>query len=121
MSTPRNADGGKSGQPARGERRARVRHPFRQQTCCYRASPRRKGIRWAAVRELSAGGVGLVLGRPFEPGERCTVELHDRRRGATRLLAAEVVHVQDLGDGSFLMGCRFLTPLADGELRTLLG
>ena len=72
------------------------------------------------VRDVSAGGLGVVLARRFEPGTVLTVELEGGLRKQTRLLLAKVVRVQSEGLGHWKHGCQFVAPSEDDPLVTLV-
>jgi hypothetical protein len=74
------------------------------------------------VRDVSAGGIGLLLRHRFRPGAFLTVEVQGPA-GACRPLAVRVVHATPVnpGDGlCWLVGCILLEPLGEEELRALL-
>jgi hypothetical protein len=76
---------------------------------------------WAAeVRDLSAGGVGLVLRRRFEVGTALFVHFGSVDPSAVQVLLVKVMHTTCLSDGAWLLGCAFVTELANDELRRLL-
>ena len=56
------------------------------------------------VRDISTGGLCLVLGRRFEPGAGLAIEVPDAEGGSSTLLA-KVVHVRTDGAGSWALGC----------------
>jgi len=70
------------------------------------------------IRDISASGVCLVVGRRLEPG---TVLLLQLPSGPTRL--ARVVRVRDPRwwgwPTGWVVGCRFATPLGDLDLTLL--
>src|SRR5262245_4448824 len=68
----------------------------------------------ARVRDISRGGASLEVGRAFDPGELVGVELLGPDATSTAL--ACVVHVSELGDGHWLLGCTFAQELGDDDL-----
>ena len=101
----------------RSQRRASARRRCGRGGTC-RALPDGLGDRWlATVRDVSAGGVGLLLPRRFEPGALLAVELPEG--GSARSVLAQVAHATAHGGGQWLVGCRFLSPLDEDELRAL--
>jgi len=68
----------------------------------------------ARVRDISRGGASLEVGRAFDPGELVSVELLGPNAASTAL--ACVVHVNELADGSWLLGCTFAQELGDDDL-----
>jgi PilZ domain len=89
--------------------------------CQPAAARSREEPRWpGTIRDVSRGGLGLVLGRRFEPGTALFVELGAAGGEDRRPLLARVVHVKRLGGGAWLLGCAFASRLGDDELRLLL-
>ena len=82
----------------------------------------RTGRSWpAAIRNLSATGVSLIVGRQFEAGELLSIELFHTGRGFSRKFLVQVSH-SDIccPDDTWLHGCRFARPLREEELQALL-
>jgi len=78
--------------------------------------------RWAAtIRDISQGGVRLLLRRRYEPGAGLAIELPvgEDKSGCT--FFAKVVHVKPLHDGFWSLGCQFVSPLSDEEIERLVG
>lgn len=104
------------------ERRAWVRFGSDDALCQARGSLKDAG--WTArVKDISPGGVGLIMRHRFRAGTTLLVELRNRAGTLRRLLAARVVHVRPFrGDAepSWHVGCAFFTPLGDDELAELL-
>jgi hypothetical protein len=99
------------------ERRASVRH-----VCDLEAVSRPLespvGLCWGArVRSVSLGGMSLVLCYPFKPGAFLAVEMNRQEQAANHMV--KVVHVADQSDGTWLLGCEFVKPLNDAELKAL--
>jgi CheY-like chemotaxis protein len=69
------------------------------------------------IRNLSAGGVGLVLGRWFEPGKLLIVLLPAEGREASRMVQARVLRTTKQPNSDWFLGCALLRELADDELR----
>jgi hypothetical protein len=114
-----------SAKPSGAERRASVRYPcseenFSSDNSC-RPITARKNEAWAAtVRDLSTGGVGIVVNRRFEPGTLLSVELQDSEQTVNRNLLVRVVRVLEQGEGRWLLGCAFTNKLSDADLLTLM-
>jgi hypothetical protein len=103
--------------PPAPTRRASARHRCGRGGAC-RTLPACHDERWlATVRDISAGGVGLLLSRRFEPGVLLAVELPEGE--SARSVLARVAHATARGRGEWLVGCRFLSPLDEDELRLL--
>ena len=72
------------------------------------------------VRDVSAGGIGLLLARRFEPGTELFIEYGDEKRKKPRKLLARVVRVQNESAGHWFHGCRFDADLQEDELAGLV-
>jgi hypothetical protein len=72
------------------------------------------------VRDLSAGGLGLVLGRRFEVGTVLLVEVGDTEGRPPQRLIARVVHTKALAEGRWLVGGAFLSRLGAEKLQAVL-
>src|SRR5262245_58180183 len=82
---------------------------------CHLGPALRPGSRWAWLLEVSAGGAGLLLTEDVPAGMRLALELAP----AVGVVQARVVHSCELGDGAWLVGCRFDHPLGDDDLQAL--
>ena len=79
------------------------------------------GMEWKGqVRDVSAGGLCLVLLRRFEPGVHLAVELPGADGTAASTILARVVHVRPEPGGFWALGCRFVNPIGEGEVQALL-
>jgi PilZ domain len=88
-------------------------------TACRPAAAFNKEAAWTAtIRDVSAGGVRLVLSRRFEPGTGLAIELPGNDETYTVL--AQVVNVKAAGDGRWSLGCKFVSELSEHELDRLL-
>lgn len=103
----------------REERRASVRHQSTAKGSCHTLNASRETSWDAVVRDISAEGIGLMLGRRFEPGVLLSIELPDNSDGQPRLLLARVVHATTRSEGGWLIGCALLNPLTDDEVQAL--
>ena len=105
------------------ERRAFVRLASDLAVTC-RPSVRDREVSWPGrVRDISRGGVGLLLQHRFRPGTRLVVELRESTGAFLRTVAAAVVHAHAVlvdGNHCWLLGCAFDQPLGDEELEALL-
>ncbi|MFN4259483.1 MAG: PilZ domain-containing protein [Gemmataceae bacterium] len=99
------------------ERRAWVRYPCQLETM-YQPGRGRLDQRWwfATVRDISANGIGLILQRPFAPGEQIAVALYNPAQDLSRTVGATVVHAAPQEDGNWLIGCTFVEQLTEGEV-----
>ena len=123
MPEPRPAEGDQSSTCLPSDRRAWVRYGTDLQATC-RSPDSRKEVGWPGqVRDISAGGIGLLLRHRFRPGTPLLIEVHGTAGAGPRLLAVRVVHATPVNPGMascWLVGCMFLEPLSDDQLHTLL-
>lgn len=99
------------------ERRTCVRFPGNPESAC-RAVEIEGETYWPAlVLDIAEGGVGLVLGRRFEPETLLHCDLRNAGRTFARLV--RVVHAASQGD-CWIHGCTFLEPLTEDELQALI-
>lgn len=115
------ADMAVSAAPTPVERRASVRHVLGRGTTCLIDTGLIEGDAtaleaWpAGTRDISQGGIAIVLARRFEPGTVFGVRFH----GATHELTVRVVNVRAEEGGHWLHGCQFATPLTPAQLFVL--
>jgi hypothetical protein len=100
------------------ERRAVVRYLCDQEISYYTPSARLR--HWARVRNISTGGVGLLLNAPIEPGTALAIEMKTMDPATSLTLPARVVHATKQEGGSWIMGCKFLKRPTEKNLLPLL-
>jgi hypothetical protein len=76
--------------------------------------------RASIVRDLSTGGVNLMMDRSLEKGTALAVELEGERGRPGRYLLAHVAYVIEDLEGRWLAGCAFDRSLSEEEVRALL-
>jgi hypothetical protein len=113
------------GRPGAGihckERRAAVRHASTMEASCHPlAVPALGPTCPARIRDISLDGLGLVVAHRYEPGSTLSVVPEVLPRSLAPALAVRVRHVEPHGDGLWLIGCEFVTPLTEDELRVML-
>jgi hypothetical protein len=69
-------------------------------------------------QDLSAGGIGFILHRPFDPGTLLMVELQRPRRDSWEQLPAKVLSANLQPDGNWRLGCALMRVLSEEELRS---
>ena len=104
------------------ECRAWERFPCGLQTTCQPIAARGDHeLSWSAhIRDLSQGGVGVVLKRRFERGAGLAIEIPESDSSSATTLLGRVVHTTSLPGGIWLHGCAFVSPLSEDELNRLL-
>jgi serine/threonine protein kinase len=108
------------------EKRAFVRHPLGVGTCAkvdtaiYGGTGETDELWPLVVRDVSAGGIGVLLARRFEMGTELTIELTAGNDSDPRMLAARVVRIEPEKNGHWVHGCAFRHPLSREELDALV-
>jgi hypothetical protein len=107
---------------ARIECRVRPRHACDLEASCQPVAARSDNdLHWSgAIRDISTGGVGVVLKRRFEPGAGLAIELPASGDCPEQTLLARVRHASRLPDGRWLLGCAFISELSDDEVQSLV-
>jgi hypothetical protein len=114
---------GKEAQPAEAvprkaeERRVGLRYPASGQTTVQPVNGAGPGRLPARLRNISRGGINLLVDRALEPGALLSVDLPGGEGRPTQAVLACVVHVRPHGAGEWAIGCTFSQELADGDLR----
>jgi hypothetical protein len=103
--------------PAEGERRRAHRHPIVLAIDCVVDAEEH---RWALVRDVSAWGVGLIVGCHLEPGSEVRLKLATGPGRVARWLRARVIHSSPRPQGNFLLSCELADRLSQEELEYLL-
>jgi hypothetical protein len=101
-------------------RRATIRYHCAPATPGRIALPPRPEMQRAWVLDVSLGGVGLMLGRPLEPGQSVVLRLRGAADGQVYELTARVAHATREPGGDWVIGCRLDRELNRDELDDLL-
>lgn len=75
---------------------------------------------WVQVRNLSAGGIGLVLDRSFAPDTILSVQLLKRPQMILHKLQVRVTYAMEHPSGEWILGGSFDHRLTTEELQSLL-
>jgi hypothetical protein len=103
------------------ERRAAVRHASTMEAAYHPIAVPAIGPSCPArIRDVSLGGIALIVPHPYEAGSVLAVVPEVLPQSLAPALEARVLHVTPHGDGHWMAGCEFLTPLAEDELHALL-
>jgi hypothetical protein len=99
------------------ECRVYERHACKVPALCQPAASNE--MRWEAiVEDISKSGVRLRLRRRFEPRSGLAVELPGKNGHET--VYVKVMNVESDGNGSYVLGCKFMSELSDEEVERLL-
>jgi hypothetical protein len=105
------------------ERRAWIRFGADLDAACH-AKGALKDVGWTAkVKDISRGGVGLLLRHRFRAGTPLVLELKSRDGSFCRTMTAQVARVMAVlaeGRPNWFLGCAFDQPLSEEELQKLL-
>jgi hypothetical protein len=97
------------------ERRAWLRYPINLETSCQTSSDPAGCV--ATIRNISLGGMNLVVDRPFPSGTLLKVEVQSSLENTPQMLCVRVIHVAQQPDGTYSLGCAFARELSDQSLR----
>lgn len=107
-------------EPSGIERRASTRYPCNLATSCRLAASVKGDTVPARVRNISAGGVSLVLGHEFTSGALIALELRNTGRNFARTLQVRVIYCIEHPSGDWILGGAFVSPLTDDEVKAFL-
>ena len=112
------------------DRRAYVRYAVGVGTSCmihtslfdsdHHIEPDTTAVWPLVVKDVSAGGIGILLARRCEPGTELSIELVTESTNTTRSLPVKVVRVRRDTLGHWIHGCEFSKPLEEKELVAVL-
>lgn len=102
------------------DRRRWVRHPSNMQAYCQILNDRNER-RWRVqIRDISAGGVGLVSPCSVPLGAILLIQFHLPESFPRTIVKAEVMFMSRIGSGEWTLGCEFLEPLGNDDCQTHL-
>jgi hypothetical protein len=102
------------------DRRVSTRYPCNLATSCRMAALVAGDAFAGRVRNISIGGISLVLRHPCESGAELTLELRSNFRHFTRTVKIRVCYCVEHPSGDWIVGAAFTQPLCDEEVRLLL-
>jgi hypothetical protein len=106
--------------PRADERRRATRYPCWLRGACRPFGASLLERRASILRDLSTGGVNLMIDRPVDRGAALAVELEGIGGRSGRYLLAHVAHIIEDSQGQWLVGCAFDRSLSEEEVRALL-
>jgi hypothetical protein len=100
------------------ERRASVRFQCSNRASCSSLAPfeRLNG----AMRDISKHGIALVLGTSIREGIELVIDLKTKNPGICLTLLARVVHSRPEEEGTWIVGCEFITTPTEEQIQALL-
>lgn len=106
--------------PQGSDRRAWVRFPSTPETPFFTLAEAEEIIfRKAKVRDISKGGVGLILNQEFPVGTMIDLVLPDPETEQSYTLQAQVIRADAQAGGGWFLGCTFHRELHDEQFRIL--
>jgi hypothetical protein len=74
---------------------------------------------WACVKNISSGGVCLLLSTFFPPGTTLALRLPGGEHAPPRVIPSRVVHALRCRHGNSFLGCAFDGSLSEADLAAL--
>lgn len=102
------------------DRRDALRYPCSLATSCHVVASLVGSSGTAKVRNLSAGGISLVLDHGVEPHSTVSVQLVNTKRNDTCTVQVRVIYNIEHPSGEWIVGGAFTRPLRDEELQAFL-
>ena len=102
------------------DRRASVRFPCELESSCSPITTNRATTWSGKIRDISRGGMGIVLSRRFELGTLLNIEIQEPDGTSSGVVLARVVHVTPHSTGGWVIGCCFTNELDDDEVKSLV-
>ena len=90
-------------------------------TCQPASALAMKEMRWSAIiTDISQGGVRVKLQRRFERGTGLAIEMPGDAQRESAVVFVKVRHVKAQDDGTWALGCKFISELSDDEVQRLI-
>lgn len=102
------------------ERRDWVRFPSDLEAICWAPGDEEIDAFGGVVRDISAGGIGIICRDEPPMGASVRIKLHSHYVNLVNSLDASVVSVTPIGRGEFLIGCRWERELNQDERSHML-
>jgi hypothetical protein len=110
----------KSREIAEANRRESIRYNINLETSCLLIAALEGDPVPVRVRNISAGGISLVLNRGIEPDTMLTIQLLNRPRMFFCKIEVKITYIVEHPSGDWIAGGSFTRRLTDEELRSLL-
>lgn len=101
------------------ERRTQARLPFVDPGSLSVLTALGQDLWRAPVRNISIGGIGMVLDRRVDPGTLLAIELLNQAQQFWHLKLLRVIHATPQDGKNWLIGSAFLKGFSDGEFQAL--
>ncbi len=100
------------------ERRAAVRFQCSNGASCSSLAPFERLT--GRARDISKTGIALILGTSVRDGTQLVIDLKTKNPGICLTLLARVVHSTPADEGSWVIGCEFITTPTEEQIMALL-
>jgi hypothetical protein len=107
-------------EPKAIERRASTRYPCNLATSCRIVASLAGEPLPARVRNISIGGLSLVLTHPSDPGTLMAIDLRSMTRNITHSVQIRIIYTIEHPSGDWIAGAAFVQPLTDEEVKAFL-
>jgi hypothetical protein len=102
------------------ERRASTRYPCNLATSCRLVASFPGDTVPARVRNISVGGMSLVLTRPLDSGTLLDIELRSMTRNVSQTFQIRVIYSIEHPSGDWILGTSFVQPMTEEVLKAFL-
>lgn len=102
------------------ERRKSVRYDCTLNTSRFMTAIVEGDLHPARVRNISTGGISLIVSRKFEAGTQLFVQLFSSSHRMARVLEVKVIYTVEHPSGDWILGGAFVEKLNGDELKLLL-
>jgi PilZ domain len=102
-------------------RRAWVRHVCERDATCRPSNQDSVCLYPSKVRDISRGGLKLIMNQQFEPGSLLNIQLECPDKRTTPPCLVEVIHCQEMPERRWAIGCKFTEILSEKALDEVLG
>lgn len=72
------------------------------------------------MRDISRNGLALIVGASIREGTELVIDLKTRNPGICLTLLARVIRATQEVEGSWIVGCEFITTPTDEQIKALL-
>lgn len=103
--------------PLEADRRALARYHLNLEAACHSIAAGGKDMHPARVCDVSARGIGVLLGRRHEPGSLLSLELQDGPQTIQGTLLVRVANVRERKGTGWLHGCAFASHLNGNDMQ----
>jgi hypothetical protein len=120
MTLPDEPRDSSAGEPSGVERRQSVRYDCTLDAARFMTAIVEGDVHPARVRNISTGGISLIVSRKYEPGMPLFVQILASTHQLARVLEVKVIYAVEHPSGDWILGGAFVEKLSGDELKLLL-